>query len=127
MAKKRYSLDIEPRSDEPIGFFLGDEEFTCLDDAPAVAKYALLTSGPIVGTLTFIRGVLIAEDEDRFDELLGRKDVIVTDVVLAAVLGDLQEVYTGRPTRRPSSSPGGPQATNDGSPGSSTSEDEASR
>lgn len=124
---KRYAIEGPARSEDPIQFALGDEVFTCLDEVPAAASYALVVGGLVVATLDYIRGVLVAEDEDRFDELLRRKDVVVTQSVLSEVLTDLVAVYTARPTRRPANSVGGPQPTSTESPGSSLSEAGASR
>jgi hypothetical protein len=122
MPLKKFAL-VDPNDygdDDPIRFQLGDEPpFTCLPDVPAAAIHALVTRGPTDGMFAFLRGALIADDEDRFDALLARKDVLVDDGTLNAVLSYVSEAFTNRPTRRSSSSQDGPLTTNDGSPGSS--------
>lgn len=120
MPPKRFPLiTAADHDDEPPTFALGDHTFTCLPVAPAAAVHALVASRPTLGAMAFIRGVLVAEDEDRFDELIARKDVIVDEPTLGDVLRYLSTEYAARPTRRSSSSQDGPPTTNDGSPAGS--------
>lgn len=125
MPNKRFTLEsaVPPR-DDPIEFTLGDETFRCEDDIPAAALYALLSVGLFEGTMAFLRGVVIDEHVAAFDEVVARKGRgnIVTDLVLYEVMRYLVEAYAERPTVPPSVSPGGRQATNPGSEGSSSSE-----
>lgn len=120
MPVKKFPLEPPDADADPIQFALGDELFTCLPSAPAVAVHALVSyPSPIRGTFAFIRGVLVADDEDRFDAYLARKDVLVDEDTLMDVLRYLSSEYGARPTRRSSSSQDGPLTTSDGSPGSS--------
>lgn len=125
MPLKKFPLTPPDPDGEPIQFQLGDEPpFTCLPDLPAAAIHALVSNGPTVGMFAFLRGALVADDEDRFDETLARKDRVVTDDVLNDVLRYVSESYGQRPTRRSSSSQDGPLTTSAGSP--APSEPEAS-
>lgn len=123
MPIKKFPLNPPNPSDDPIQFALGDETFTCLDDLPAAAIHALVSyASPVRGAVAFLRGALIANDEDRFDAALASKKLIVGEDTLLDVLKYVSEQYGSRPTRRSSSSQDGPLTTNDGSPGSSPSE-----
>lgn len=71
--------------------------------------------------IAFISGVLIEEDRGRFDQLVNDHEVLVDSALLSEIAWWLFEEYTGRPTKRPSSSDRGPQSTGDTSePGSGT-------
>lgn len=125
MPLKKFPLEPAKRAEDPIQFALGDQTFTCLDEAPAVAIHALGMRSAVASTFAFIRGVLVPEDEDRFDRYVARKDIIVGEEVLGDVLRYLSGEYAARPTRRSTSSLGGPLSTNDGSEDSSSSAAEA--
>lgn len=122
MPAKKFDLNPPAPDDDPIRFALGDEWFTCLPDMPAAAVYALVShTSPVRGAITFIRGALVADDEDRFDATLARKDFIVDEDTLMGVLRFVSESYGARPTLRSTSSQDGPLTTSDGSPASSAS------
>lgn len=113
MPKRVFSLEVAER-DEPVEFQLGDVLYRCVDEPPAGALFALMTSGAVTGTIRFIEGVIVDEQTATFREQLSRKGrgQIVTEHVLADVLTYLTGEYTDRPTPPPESSPGGRQATN---------------
>lgn len=118
--KKFQLVHPEGEPDDPIQFALEDRTFTCLSDLPVAATHALVSfASPIRGAIAFIRGALIANDEDAFDEMLARKDVLITEDVLMDVLDYVSGRYTARPTQRPISLPDGGSPTNDGAPASS--------
>ncbi len=126
MPTKRFDL-VKPTTDtDPIGFFLGEHPFTCLSDLPVAATHALVSyASPVRGAFAFLRGALIAEDEDRFDEVVASKTELVTEEVLMDVLRYVSSEFGARPTRRSASSQAGPLTTSDGSPDSSSSEEPA--
>lgn len=108
---------------EPLTFTLAGETFTCLAHVPIGVFADAAASGGIsnVGLLRFVRGVLVSEDEERFDVLMRRKSAPVDDdgnpdptwrpvdgEDLLDIFNRLVDVYTGRPTERPSDSPDGP-------------------
>lgn len=122
MPKKQFELPETERG-EPIEFALGDQWFRCEDEIPAAASFALVTCGPIEGTMRFLTGVVVEEDTERFVEVTAQKGRgrIVTEAVLADVLGFVVSEYTERPTSPPSNSPGGRQATSTASEANSPS------
>lgn len=122
MPKKQFELPDDKRA-EPIEFALGDQWFRCEDEIPAAASFALMSCGPIEGTMRFLTGVVVEEDTERFLEVTGQKGRgrVVTEAVLAEVLAFVVDGYTDRPTSPPSNSPGGRQATSTASEANSPS------
>lgn len=114
MPRKVFDLPDTDRED-PIEFQIGDVLYRCVDDLPVVAVYDLMASSATAGTLRFIRGCLLPEFEDVFEAQLARKGrgQIVTEAVLADVLGYLTTAYSARPTQPPASLLGGRPLTTD--------------
>ena len=95
----------------------GDEEhaqtFHCLAQPPGgfVAELfgARASTGfyAIAAAARFVRGCLVAQDEEAWDEIIRSKDSIVPYQRIAEILDFLAEAYIGRPTTPPSGSPDG--------------------
>lgn len=116
MGFKDFDAARRERDLEPVAFTLGGDRFECLPvcPAPVLFEYAARENRTTVQAYTaavdFIVGVL-ADDEERFRKALASKTDPVDYETVAAVVSWLVAHYTGRPTERPSASPGGESAT----------------
>ena len=102
----------------PLSFDMGAETFECVPKLP-VGILADLTTGGTRGLpwiLDFLRAVLATtDDEERFEEMIRSKDVIVDGEMLSNVVDWLLEEYTGRPTTPPRNLRPGRSSTGKGS------------
>jgi hypothetical protein len=126
MPHREFEAARREASQEPITFSIAGEEepFRCVpildwETLEETVRYHL--DGNQIGMALqigpFFRKNLIEEDVERFFRMLSRKDRRLSPEVLIDVMTWIIEQHTGRPTERPSGSPGGPQATGDGSRG----------
>lgn len=100
---------------DPVKFSLAGEEFECLPALPAgvVADLPeMISTRALIG---FIKGVLIDGDDERFEEAIHRRDVIVTQDHITDVFNWLCEVYGDRPTVPSKDSANGAGPTGDSS------------
>lgn len=112
MAFRDFAAARAETAREPVAFSLAGEHFDCLPQGAIVVSGALVAFAAAdsltVDTSTkFVRDVLDAGHEERFDKLLARKhEPVDRDTVVMLALW-LVEVYTGRPILRSPDSPSG--------------------
>lgn len=103
---------------EPNTIVMGGEQFTLLPTIPISAGFDLvdapepsadpdMQSEAIRALCTFIRLVLVDDDQPRFDALLARREDAIDGADIVAYGQMLAEVYSGRPTVPSSGSSGG--------------------
>lgn len=93
---------------EPVAFQLRGERFECLARCPAGDLFALAGRGLSgVACRDFISSVLDDGDLERFGKVLTNKADPVDLDDLVTITEWLVEVYTGRPTKPSTGSPGG--------------------
>lgn len=116
MAFRSFTLP-DPRDDPPT-FEVAGETFTCVPELPAGAWRAL---GGYTFSATsahaFIEGVLEDEDVPRWQAVCASKERIVTNTVVADIVGWLQGEYANRPTGPLSPSADGRATSGPGSQG----------
>lgn len=100
--------------DDPITFSVDGEKFTCVPVLSWTALAGLVKTasekdpaGMALQIGPFFDSVLVDEDVERFQKILGRKTNAVDIGLLTNIIQWLTEVYTGRPTSPPSDSDGG--------------------
>lgn len=105
---RHLNFELASRGDgEPITVKLGKEEFTCLPDIPGIylAEFIAATEKEfgvrMEVALSFIRGSLIPADEERFEQTIKSKTVIIPVSVLVSLAVALVEEYSARPTSPP--------------------------
>lgn len=106
-----YARSVAERQGDPVGFRLFGQDFPCIPALPAQALLDFMTSGSSgegAALLQLLNTALTAEAQARFDELYRRGDAdgnVIDLLTLGEIVEHLVEVYTARPTVRPSSSP----------------------
>lgn len=99
-------------TEEPLEFELAGVTFHCFAQAPARAAIALATlqqnAAPTVAAAAYITECLLSDgDAVAFDDLLKRRDVLITGRELGDVVEWLAEQYAARPTTPLSASASG--------------------
>ena len=74
----------------------------------AIQPNGVLATGPI---LDFLQKSLLADDRERFLEFLDRDDLMIEAQLISQIYETVTEVWSGRPTRRPSASASGGSPT----------------
>lgn len=89
--------------------------FTCRAQLTAGTMLDLQGAGQRLGYDRFMEQVLVPADRDRWAELIRDPDLFVGEEELDATIRWVVEQYAARPTKRPTTSPGGPPSTGSGS------------
>lgn len=117
MAHFEFEVDAaeEEQQEKAPSFGLGGVQFQCIS-RPTMAAVKLISrvDGGSISCSEFIRAVLVAEDEEKWDGLLASKEVMVKGAKVIEIFNWLVEQYSGRPTKRPSRSRAGRSKTGDG-------------
>lgn len=115
---KDFDAARRERQNEPLSFTLAGEQFTCLPILPWVTMENLIRPyqeqgemGVVLQIGPLMEACLIDEDVERFHAILTRKDDPIDLETVTAIVEWLLESYTGRPTERFSSLPGGQSTT----------------
>lgn len=102
------ATDTEEEVLEPLAFELGGEQFQCLPEPTLGGRrlfFGAVQDGRmgVLDCIEAIRSSLLPGDEERFDALLNRKDLRISNSVVGDLFNWLLEQYTTRPTKPPSS------------------------
>jgi len=119
---RRFTIDLGPGGDQPDGdniefvitgtTLAGEawsEVFTTLPAMPAglLVDIAEAEMMPIPKFASFMAGLLLPPDAERFDALIRDKDRLIRDVDLAVIVDRVLGAMTGRPSSPSVVSPGG--------------------
>lgn len=89
--------------------------FTCRAQLNAGVMLDVLGAGKALGYDRLMAAALVPGDRERWTELIREPDVFVDPEDLEAAVKWVVEQYVARPTKRPSTSSGGPQSSGSGS------------
>lgn len=97
---------------------LRGEELRCIEKLPPGLVFDLAeasSSGDatkaLVAFARFLRSTVVPDDRERLNEILYDTESVIELEELNEAAGELITEYTGRPTKRPSQSPTGSNAT----------------
>lgn len=117
-------LEASRREEQPKTCTLGGETLRCVPTIAFAALIDLANAG--IGRMScwdFLHAAVEDDDIPRLEAVLRRKANPVTGDDIVEAVHDLVEVYSGRPTGRPSESPDGPRSTGRKSKAGSSSEE----
>lgn len=128
MAHKEFTTAKAESTEDPITFSIDGETYHCVPkpswqaiEMISYAKTAEIDKA-VIKLGEFYRALIVEEDLESFEKILGRKQNPVDLELLVDITTYLVEAYTGRPTRPPSGSPAGRNGTGDGLKANSFSE-----
>lgn len=89
---------------DPLVFKLYDQEFSCVPEVQGKMLLELISDSTSADssvqaavTLKFLRSTLLDDNLERFEDLIGSKETIVTIETLTDITAWLIEEYTTRP------------------------------
>lgn len=115
MAERDFDEEFALDQREGHTFVLGGQKFHTIAVTTPESYTALYENRGFVGTLQFLRKMLVPEDIEAFDKLVAdeNRDVLISAYQVDQVANWLIEVATGRPTKAPGSSTPGRAATSE--------------